>query len=98
MVHGSAVVADVPGTVARASEGQVYTRRSPDGRPIQISRTFKGDRRETQKELARLVTEAPDQDVPVNSTMTTGPTPLGCDDATSTLLHYFSRPTPPRLG
>ena len=64
------------GTIQERSPGvwrlRVYAGRDAKGTPIQVTRTFKGGRREAQKELARLVTEVADQSVPVRSTMTMG--------------------------
>lgn len=62
------------GTMSERSPGvwrlRVYTGRDGRGRPIQISKTFRGGKREAQKELARMVTEIADNGAPVRPGMT----------------------------
>lgn len=69
-------MAEGRGTMTERSPGvwrlRAYAGRDTNGRPVQVSRTFRGSRRAAQQELARLVTETADRAAPVKSTMTVG--------------------------
>lgn len=64
------------GTMKERSPGtwrlRAYVGRDAEGRPVQVTRTFKGGKRQAEAELARLVTEVTERGAPLSGLVTVG--------------------------
>ena len=62
------------GTISERSPGtwrlRAYVGRDSSGRPVQVTRTFRGGKREAQKELARLLVEVEERGAPLKGPVT----------------------------